>query len=299
MSIGELLRVSRDIGRRVPHWTQGAGANISLKEGDTLFIKVSGLRLDEMTSEEHLARVKIRETSHAISAIPGDGQAAEKQYSNALQGARKPSMETGMHLFLPRKWVFHFHSLAALLMAHENAENPARLKEWLNGAPIQFVEPVRPGLLLSKRIKAAHAAAAPFTSFYVLQNHGVLLEGDTPDVLSAWDDFEKKFCQDFGFLKARTATAHAPTPFRLYFPDSAVFIERIKKILTPTGTGNKGEALFELKEDGRLLDRDAYEIWWATEILYDTCPALGELPSAISAVVADLPTEKYRRGETA
>lgn len=290
MSLDKLLEISREIGQRIPHWTQGSGANISYKNGNTLLIKASGLRLDQMKSKETVASVDIASTKAVIDKIEGKNPAAEKSYSEALQGERKPSMETGMHLFLPRKWVFHFHSLVALAMAHENRKDALKMEKWLRTNVFhtyEFVEPVRPGLVLSQRIKGS-----PDKAFYILENHGVLIQGEDLSILEAWEAVEDKFIRDWKYDALRRIRFNRPTPLKLYFPDSAVFLDRLKKVLEKNGDG------FLLKKDAWQTDRDASEIWQATEILFAACPDLKELPLTIAGILADLPTEKYRRGET-
>jgi ribulose-5-phosphate 4-epimerase/fuculose-1-phosphate aldolase len=292
MSLDKLIDLSQRIGKQIPFWTQGPGGNISVKEGNVLRVKASGVRLDGVGTAAQIADVDIPSTKAALEAIPGQSYEDEKKYSAALQGSKKPSMETGMHLVLPRKWVAHFHSLVALLMAHEYKRDPLKMTEWtrknvLN--TIEFLEALRPGLVLSQRLKKHKG-----TAFFVLENHGVLIQGDDPAILDAWTDVEDKFIRDWKREAVRRLSVHQPTPLKLYFPDSAVFLERLKKILEPAGKN-----MFQMKKDARQTDRDAYEIWWATEILYAACPELGELPVHIAGVVADLPTEKYRRGETA
>ena len=133
----ELIAISQRIGVRVPHWIQGAGGNLSVKDGGELYIKASGVRLDETRREQDLVEVSIARVSAAIGAIESDDAVGELAYARALEptpgkgfSTGKPSMETGMHLFLPGKWVFHFHSLAALLMAHEAKTNTAKFGPW-------------------------------------------------------------------------------------------------------------------------------------------------------------------------
>lgn len=295
----DLISVSQRVGVRIPHWIQGAGGNLSVKDGSHLYIKASGVRLDETRREADLVEVDVAPVSAAIAAIHTDDAAGELAYAGALRpnagkgfSTGKPSMETGMHLFLPGKWVFHFHSLAALLMAHEHKVRPERFTSWVlahAGGKIHMTPPVRPGLLLSTYVQKYAAA-----TFFVLENHGVLIQGDRPTVLEEWDSFERKFCLEFGYDAVRGEAPAAPTPMRLYFPDSAVFLERLKAVLLP-GAG-EGEPRFVLAADARARDRDVVEIWNATQLLYNACPSLAELPASISQVVANLPTETYRQG---
>src|SRR5262245_58512773 len=123
----------RQVGSQIPHWTQGAGGNLSLKDERWLYIKASGFRLDGVTPEKGVSRVD-REKLLALL----EKCRTEEEYSDALSQSRapespRPSMEAGFHAVLPGKWVIHFHSLAAVLMCHEWASQRARFDAWARG----------------------------------------------------------------------------------------------------------------------------------------------------------------------
>jgi len=82
-----------------------------------------------------------------------------------------------------------------------------------------------------------------------------------------------------------------PSQLKLYFPDTAVFLERLHAGLRREGAG------FVLREGG--ADQDVEEIWLATVLLQRARPGLAELPAAIAETVASLPTERFRRGAPA
>lgn len=281
-----LSHICHFIGMRVPEWTQGPGSNVSVKEGDRLWIKASGYRLDAVTEIGGIACVRFRELG---------GEPTEEKYADALAASAerggflgRPSMETGFHAALGKKWVAHFHSVAALLLFHEYLTNPKKILDWLrenSSEAFAFIESCRPGLLLSNRI-----AQMPQHSVYVLQNHGVILQGenDFEEQLVKWSELEVRFLKAFDYrLESPTNTA---IPFRIYYPDTAVFYDRLMRVLETTDSEK-----MRLKSDAWTIDRDACELWQATEILYRACPELSELPVEISSLVANLPTEKFRR----
>lgn len=307
-----LARVCRQLGARVPLWTQGPGSNVSLKAGGALYVKASGARLDAVRADAGVAAVDLPRAVAALGALRESDPGAEQGYAEALEASTlpgcvgRPSMETGFHLVLPRSWVVHLHAVTALLMSWERSRRPAEFDAWLRGATplaLGFLPAARPGFLLARQLERAPAA-----DVYVLANHGLVLQDDAaPDAegsrLSQWSALERAFCRRHGYLEleaqlggAPAGPDDAPAPYLAYFPDTAVFRDRIEAVLLPVG--EQGAApLFRLAPDAFARDRDAAEIWVAGQRLFRWCPSLPELPAQIRGAVPSLPTELYRRGE--
>ena len=304
-----LVDLCRHIGQRTPYWTQGGGGNVSLKVGSgELWIKASGFRLDAVSAEAGTVPVSLGGLREFLW-YPWPEREGEVAYAQALvrfsdsRMAARASMETGFHALLEMPVVAHFHSLTALLMAHVHERNPALLLQAcpdLAGAV--FLPAIRPGWLLSKAVVPQARAEA-----IILANHGVILQGSEDGFFSLMDDWmvvEKAFCRHFGFAnvlslyEAEDALAFAMTewasvacPMKIYFPDTAVFRDRLQGVVEPAAT----RGLYKLKPDALFQDRSAVELWLATVALYLACPDLKELPLEISGVVRDLPTEQFRR----
>jgi len=302
----ELSQLCKFVGSRVPLWTQGAGGNISLKDRDMLWIKATGLRLDAVKSNEGLAQVDFRKMAYRLDTESWSESVAEQKYADLIEsttvkeeGLGRASMETGFHARLSKKYVIHFHSLVALLICHELKKNKPKVSRWLNSATSlkwEWVEPCRPGWILSKRVSGD-------ASIFFLESHGVILQSENSELLEAWEVLEKRFCQDFNYLElyellaspldfqdlfARYAS-HC-IPFKCYFPDVAVFQERLTKLLHR----NKLD-LFEFPLNTVQRDKDMAELWLATQILFKICPGFEEVPQQIAIEVKDLPTEKLRQ----
>ncbi len=277
----------RRIGSKIPYWTQGTGGNVSLKHDGVLYIKASGLRLDAVTPDKGVGRANLKSLLSELAKCQ-----TEEDYSNALNQSRladspRPSMEAGFHALLPHPCVLHFHSLVSLLMGHERAKNVAKFDKWAKGKmPIRFIPPTMPGLELSRLFTPQDETTA-----FVLQNHGVILQAESSDVIKEWAAFEEAFVFDWNYpsLKA-DGSRIAPCPLKLYFPDSAVFLERLQ--LLQDGRGG-------LAADCWKKDRDGSEIWQATSLLYHAQNELAELPPDISSRVSGLPTEKFRKDASA
>lgn len=308
------------VGKKIPAWTQGPGGNVSCKIDQTLWIKASGTRLDGAGKSKSVAKVELEPLLLGLEALDSSDALAEEQYLNILKSSAQvgdhlgqPSMETGFHAWLGAEVVAHFHSLAAVLLADQYARDPQRVMNWLvsRTGETAFLPPIRPGLTLAQKIK--HCSGA---KVLILQNHGVILIAEEIDqalpLLQQWEGWEREFARDWNYplllnlLQAEsreevTATLGAlpPTPLKLYFPDSAVFYERLKGILVPIGVSVLGETLFGLSKLAHEKDPDAVELWMATAALYHCDQGLASLPDFLVREIPGLPTELYRQGAEA
>ncbi len=314
MNSKRLIALCQKIGARTPEWTQGAGGNLSVKaaEGDELllWIKASGSRLDGVSTSGGLAVAGLQPLLRELTQLDMASADAESSYSEILarHSRRAPnlgrlSMETGFHAFLPRRWVLHFHSAAAVLMAEASRTEASRWRLWLQSQSkliVRVVPAEMPGLELSKALAKLEAADA-----YLLTSHGVVLHSDDERVLDDWSVFEQAFCRDWNYpqlltlLRSENPLAAAKVqwgggsaPLRLYFPDTAVFLDQLDELLEHTPNGER-----RLPADAWTKQANLGEIWLATLLLYSSNAELAELPLRITSKVAKLPTEKLRRGE--
>ncbi len=310
----ELVAICQAVGARVPTWNQGAGGNISFKDAEFLWIKASGQRLSDVSLDRGIVKVSLQLIRSALDKVLAVGEDEETYYSGQITAAAigttnsdRPSMETGFHALLPRPWVAHFHSLASLLMSHERRKDQKKFESWLRGQSerrFSFLPPVCPGWDLCNAVRTES-----LSDVIVLETHGVILQSDAGMLESnflfkEWLNLEVRFCVDFGFTglesqlrggapfaissdKLQWSTTAAP--LRFYFPDTAVFFERIQKISTTTPDGK-----VTLNPDAPLKDRSGTELFQATALLYSECPGLEELPREITSVLSGLPTEVFR-----
>ncbi len=251
--IAELLTLSKRIGKKIPFWVQGAGGNTSVKmdEGGVSFLQVksSGLRLEDVLDETHFSKLPMNDVLAKLARIAGgDEDANEQAYADALKssainasGDRRPSMETGFHVFLPKKYVLHFHALPALLMAHEAGRDSAKIKNWLTKnweGGFEFIEACMPGWTLTNRLKNSGPV-----SLLLLKNHGLILQSDDVAILDRWQALETQFCRQWNYQLA-PSSGSSSAPMRIYFPDTAVFIERLRAVLSPSVARRKKASPF-------------------------------------------------------
>ncbi len=285
-----LSEVCQLVGQQVPFWVQGAGGNVSFKHEDTLYIKASGFRLDAVTPSVGVAQVKLSDVAKKLRVCDSDESYSQCLIDISKKKVARPSMETGFHAILPKAWVIHLHALASLLMSFEHRRNAEAFTEWVKGkisVKLVALAPAKPGFGLLKQITECKEC-----SIFLLENHGVILQSDDVGILSDWERLESEFLRDWNYTKLYERSSLEGViacPLRVYFPDTAVFLDRIKGILGANGG---------LVSGAHGKDRDAAEIWAATSRLYHSQNNLSELPLEISSHLAELPSEVFRRAIT-
>jgi hypothetical protein len=191
------------------------------------------------------------------------------------------------------------HSLPGMLMAFMEA---------VPGGGVTVVEECRPGLELSCRV-AEHAAS----DVILLRGHGVILHADDPGCVDRWHRAEQAFCNARGLELLGRRLEHAPpspsalraladelspAPLREYFPDVAVFRDRLLPLLAPVGAPSTGEPRFRLLPGAWEGSPDLAETWLAVQLLHHVCPAFPALGASVTAGLASLPTEAFRRARS-
>jgi hypothetical protein len=306
---GKLVKFCEKIGARVPVWTQGGGGNVSVKDSaeNLLYIKASGARLGDVSLQTGIAAARLSDSRVALRKLPKQGDASERAYAELLASVSLPgphwgrlSMEAGFHALLPKTFVLHFHSLPALLMAHEARKQPNAWKKWLNANvhfSLSILPFINPGASLSFALADAH-----LSDVYLLDNHGLVAQTeDAGEFLSIWEELERVFCRDFGYgellalLESKDSLNLArkmhggPGAFAILLPDVAVFEQKIRSLLEPSGN------LFLLKSHAWQTDPGTCELWLAIQILLRAAPDIASLSAAQGDHVAQLPSEKFRK----
>lgn len=319
----ELIDLGLAIGKKTPFWVQGAGGNISYfdSEKDQFWIKASGTRLDQIDKPTSCALMPFNKSIKLLEQLKTESRHmtdsdVEKNYSEILttQSIKsellgRPSMETGFHIFTSHNIVMHFHALSSLVMAFEQNRVPKELAHWLKEnfpkLNIVFIKPIRPGFRL-----AAEIADFADQDIFILENHGVIIQGDSIEILNNWHELEKKFMKDFGYHELLNFTDLSLVSsieklsykltgeLKIYFPDSAVFFNDLQQLLVPLKNNQftlKKEQIESILKTRETKNLKLLEIWTATVILQKTSPELSELPNSIASEVAGLPTEQYRK----
>jgi len=139
---------------------QGPGGNTSYKNGDLVWVKASGTRLEEASHREIFAE---------LSLLTGEP---------THRSQHKPSIEKFFHISNPSPYVAHVHSVGSMSVAfRSDAEQVLAKAE--NRISLAMIPYSRPGVSLEHEISKnidfeVHQGA-------LLGNHGLLVWGITAD----------------------------------------------------------------------------------------------------------------------
>ncbi len=170
----ELEVFSKNISSNI-ELVQGAGGNISIKIDGNLWVKASGKKLSNALVENIFVALELRTLHDQINEAQFDHTAA-KLLDDAFLDLR-PSIETGLHAVIPRKYVVHLHPIGILGVLvrpnlKENIEMLFSLDDYL------LVPYIRPGEDLTKYINATLTTRC-LPKLIFLANHGIVISGET------------------------------------------------------------------------------------------------------------------------
>ena len=174
-ALEDLAVVSARIGAD-PLLVQGPGGNSSVKLGDELWVKASGVWLAQALERPVFTGLSLAAVRAAVArGEVEDFTAARLPGSDA---ALRPSIETALHALLPHAAVLHAHAVNAMTVS-VLADGPARAAAALDGdVRWAWVPYCRPGAPLAAAI-AGVLARAP-ADVLLLANHGTVVGADTP-----------------------------------------------------------------------------------------------------------------------
>lgn len=171
MSIGQQVkRFCTQIGAD-PLLVQGAGGNVSWKDGDLLWIKASGTWLVEAESKEIFVPVNLAHLQDALAKR--DFSVKPELNSNS---DLRPSIETLLHALMPHKVVVHLHVVEILahlvqLRARQNIKSlVGDSVKWI------YVDYFKPGADLARAV-SEELTNRPYADVVFMGNHGVVVGG--------------------------------------------------------------------------------------------------------------------------
>jgi rhamnose utilization protein RhaD (predicted bifunctional aldolase and dehydrogenase) len=167
----DLRLMSSRIGRD-PTLVQGSGGNTSIKDGNVLWVKASGTWLAEAAEQDIMVPIGLR-AAQQMTETGNDG------FINArLHGTLRPSIETSLHCQLNHKIVAHVHSVNAIATNVQEGAKKRLLKQ-LKGINWRYIPYAKPGLSLTAEVIRVLAEEPGNPSLLVLENHGLVLGGET------------------------------------------------------------------------------------------------------------------------
>jgi rhamnose utilization protein RhaD (predicted bifunctional aldolase and dehydrogenase) len=159
---------------------QGAGGNVSWKDGDTLWVKASGTCLADAKVKDIFVPVDLSELKKKIEA----GNFAVTPIVKS-ESQLRPSIETLLHALMPHRVVVHAHAIEALAyLVRENPESQInqKLAELFEYAIVDYQ---KPGEALAQAISQS-LVETPNAQVILLKNHGVVIGGnDVAEVKAA------------------------------------------------------------------------------------------------------------------
>jgi ribulose-5-phosphate 4-epimerase/fuculose-1-phosphate aldolase len=308
----DLKRLGEALGG--PEWVQGPGGNVSVKEGEMLYVKASGKRLRDMGFPGAYAEVPIPD---ALLALAGDAAADQRTFSRAP----RPSLETYFHA-IGATVVAHTHAIGALLVACSSAQRPEGVLH------VPYERPGRSlGVLVQKALSNAREGAV------LLESHGLIVYAETVDAA-----VERSFALDracrvaFPGLGSFADLVNAPysasvlegggvftrlpkrkvEKARYLTPDSVVFasVSRVRSLEVPEILAKEALAAFGrpvvlVADDGSRVQcaRNADELGQAREValahdfVEDALASRGDaryLPDDEPPKIVGMPSEQYR-----
>ena len=224
---------------RDPLRIQGPGGNTSFKIDDAMWIKASGTELADAIDRDVFVAVSVPRARAEIDGEEGtDGtcRAAMLDPSSPV----RPSIETTFHALMPWRVVAHTHSVNTLAHVVSRLGLAAAMRK-LEGLDAVAVPYRKPGLPLTHAIREA---MVPEASVFLLQNHGLIVCGETVDDVEAlmdevehrlhldpWGDPEPNGLDEapegWSIAPGFATLAKARLPFAAngtLYPDHAVFL---------------------------------------------------------------------------
>lgn len=303
----DLDRAATAIGSD-PTLVQGAGGNLSGKDGDTVWVKASGTRLGEAAERPVFVGVDATRAAAEVLHVE-DLRHVVTQLAD--ERASRPSIETALHVLLPQTFVFHVHSVGAVAAA-SRADGATAPLVLAGPVPTRWVPYAKPGIALAHAVLAAQADIGDVPeAVFLLGNHGLITAAPSADrALALIGEVEAGLRPARGLPQLPTsgdvlAPAGSVDPRGAAFlqagvltPDEAVFLGAVPF------SAEGGRGTVEVAADGSLVARrelsaDAQEI--ARSFVHVAACADHSRPARYLtddevAELVDWEAEKWRQG---
>jgi hypothetical protein len=249
-----LSQACQKVARLKPLWSQGLSGNVSIKDADQIWSKSPGFRFDQVSDTKGVSKTSKSTAGSDIAAV------------------------------MPKNFVAQISSIASMLISYEHSQNATRVLEWFDEQNLEddlvFVAENLSGESLAKRL-----ASETHRRFVLLKNQGVIIQGNSAEILERWKKIESKFCFDFNYpllqhlmnsentLSAtrNLLNTEPAMPMKFYFPEAVQFQSRLQGVLEETENG------FLLRAGAWSQDSDACEIWSALQLINKLQPKMPEL----------------------
>lgn len=190
-SLRALVEVTRLYGRN-PDFVLAGGGNTSFKTGESLWVKSSGSSMAEIREEDfvRLDRAALRriwEREYPPDPARREAEVLADLLASRSPGeeAKRPSVESSLHDLLEAPFVVHTHP--ALVNGLACGRDGEAILRRLLGEEALWIPTVNPGYILAATVRArAQAYQARHgrpPQILVLQNHGLIVTGGSPEAI--------------------------------------------------------------------------------------------------------------------
>jgi rhamnose utilization protein RhaD (predicted bifunctional aldolase and dehydrogenase)/NAD(P)-dependent dehydrogenase (short-subunit alcohol dehydrogenase family) len=189
-SLDKLVKLSRHYGVN-PEFVIAGGGNTSVKVGNSLFIKPSGIALADIALDDFVEMNRSALSCILDKECPQDSDEREAMFKTATLAARvhpekgqRPSVECILHNLIPGKFVVHTHSIYANIITC--SKNGEKVSKSLFDNKVLWVPYVDPGFMLALSLQKLltdyqQRTRREIPDAVLMQNHGLIVSGDTPE----------------------------------------------------------------------------------------------------------------------
>ena len=151
---------------------QASGGNISVKTKKYIYIKSSGTSI----IDKKFSKLPLLDSKKKIFKSISNNCKKKLVYQFG-----KPSMEVSFHVLLKKKIIFHAHYID-LISWTVDIEKRSELIDIIKKNKFEFIPYVSPGIKLAKKINPLQKNS---NQIFILENHGVIITGDTFDEIDS------------------------------------------------------------------------------------------------------------------
>jgi rhamnose utilization protein RhaD (predicted bifunctional aldolase and dehydrogenase)/NAD(P)-dependent dehydrogenase (short-subunit alcohol dehydrogenase family) len=185
-----IVKLSRYYGSD-PEFVLVGGGNTSVKIGDRIFVKASGIPLAGIDPSGFVELQRQSLQKILTSQLSRERHEREAQFKQAVLGARvdretglRPSVESVLHHLTPGKYTVHTHSTVANMLTC--CRQGGQIAQEIFGDDILWIPFVDPGFVLAQTVSRAlddyrnrtgRTAVPPI----LMENHGLLVFDDDPE----------------------------------------------------------------------------------------------------------------------
>lgn len=175
---GEIMREAiNELSARVGADTslvQGAGGNISWKDGSILHVKASGTWLAEAGCRDIFVSMDLPCVRKLVEEGAADYVPAMLPSPEGL----RPSIETALHALLPFRVVLHLHPVDVIALS-VLPEAKQLFAERLGDLAWDWIDYAKPGKELAGAVATKLAGVGGLARVWILANHGLVIGGDS------------------------------------------------------------------------------------------------------------------------